>query len=75
MLEDILESDATLMPDLKRRPVPDFLCPGLRSSFNPYCEKIEVRSISAGLFTTARDVFSTRSVQYYCLLKSFLSAT
>lgn len=42
MLEDILESDATLMPDLKRRPVPDFLCPGLRSSFNPYCEKIEV---------------------------------
>lgn len=43
-LEDVLESDATLMPDLKLRPVPDCLCPGLRSSFNPYSEKAEVRT-------------------------------
>eukprot|EP00752_Nemacystus_decipiens_P017245 g15449.t1 len=40
-LGDVLESDATLMPHLRLRPVPDCLCPGLRSSFNPYCEKVE----------------------------------
>lgn len=30
------------MPDLKLRPVPDSLCPALRSSFNPYSLNVEV---------------------------------
>lgn len=52
-LEDILKSDAALMPELKLRPVPDSLCPAFRSSFNPYSEKVEVRAASA----PAGDVF------------------
>lgn len=44
-LEDILESDATLMPGLKLRPVPDSLCPALRSSFNPYSLNVEVSGL------------------------------
>ncbi|CAB1099994.1 unnamed protein product [Ectocarpus sp. CCAP 1310/34] len=45
-LEDILESDATLMPGQKLRPVPDSLCPALRSSFNPYSLNVEPRKSS-----------------------------
>ncbi|CAM9618439.1 unnamed protein product [Ectocarpus sp. 12 AP-2014] len=45
-LEDILESDATLMPGLKLRPVPDSLCPALRSSFNPYSLNVEPKKSS-----------------------------
>ncbi|CAM9548853.1 unnamed protein product, partial [Scytosiphon promiscuus] len=40
-LKDILTSDAARMSDLKLRPVPDCLCPALRSSFNPYSERVE----------------------------------
>ncbi|CAM9670037.1 unnamed protein product [Ectocarpus fasciculatus] len=45
-LEDILESETTLMPDLKLRPVPDSLCPALRSSFNPYSLNVEPKKSS-----------------------------
>ncbi|CBJ25790.1 conserved unknown protein [Ectocarpus siliculosus] len=45
-LEDVLESDATLIPGLKLRPVPDSLCPALRSSFNPYSLNVEPKKSS-----------------------------
>ena len=48
-LEDVLESDATLMPDLRLRPVPDCLCPALRPTFNPYSDKVEVSLVRKGL--------------------------